>query len=199
MTSAINQTEKEIADCKIFRVMERVVTSSDTKPLKRFYLHSGDWCNIIPVTEHGTLVMVKQHRAGINKETLEFPGGMIDPEDPQNVSAALREMKEETGYAPLGGVVPVSLGWCHPNPAILNNRAHSFIVGPVRKVHEPRPDDDEKIETVEVSIPELFEIVRNGILCHALMRVSLTHLLFRSDKALDLVSETLKGYSRPTV
>ena len=46
----------------------------------------------------GRMVMVQQYRPPSDAQVLEFPAGLIDPdEDPKKT--AVRELKEETGYA----------------------------------------------------------------------------------------------------
>ena len=77
-----------------------------------------DWINVIPLTDDGQVVMVRQYRFGIEGFTLEIPGGMCDPGEPP-LEAARREMREETGYAPSE---MIELGWVHPNPPLQNNR-----------------------------------------------------------------------------
>ena len=57
-----------------------------------------DWCNIVPLTRDGEVVMVRQQRHGIGEETLELPGGMVDPEDASPLEAARARALEETGY-----------------------------------------------------------------------------------------------------
>src|SRR5690348_17314980 len=38
-----------------------------------------DWVNVIARTEDGQIVFVRQHRFGIDRDSLEIPGGLIDP------------------------------------------------------------------------------------------------------------------------
>ena len=64
----------------------------------------------------------------LNKKTVlditqESPGGVVDPGESSRV-AALRELEEETGYTTNK---LISLGFTHPNPAILNNKLHMFL------------------------------------------------------------------------
>ena len=76
-------------------------TDSAKSETKSYYLFkSRNWCNIIPVTEDGKLVLVRQYRIGIEQPSLEIPGGYIDHEDKNPKEAALRELVEETGYEP---------------------------------------------------------------------------------------------------
>ena len=52
---------------------------------------------IIPIIESNKFVLVKQFRYALQKETLEFPAGKIDPGETP-MQAAVRELGEETGY-----------------------------------------------------------------------------------------------------
>src|SRR4030042_1697209 len=44
-------------------------------------IRTFDWINVIPVTEEGNFVFIRQFRHGIREVTLEIPGGAIDPSD----------------------------------------------------------------------------------------------------------------------
>ncbi|MBI5490357.1 MAG: NUDIX hydrolase [Deltaproteobacteria bacterium] len=82
-----------------------------------------DWTNVIPVTQDGRVILIRQFRAGARQVTLEIPGGLVEPGETP-LEAAKRELREETGYSaadwtPLGSV--------QPNPAIQGNRCHTFL------------------------------------------------------------------------
>ena len=53
---------------------------------------------VVAVNEEGKLLMVRQYRNALDRETLEIPaGGLNSIDEPTDVAAA-RELEEETGY-----------------------------------------------------------------------------------------------------
>lgn len=162
----------------------------------RFYVFkSRDWCNIIPITEDGKIVFIKQFRAGILGSSMEFPGGVVESEDSNLQATALREMVEETGYQPLPNAKCVLLGTSYPNPALQDNRAHSLIVGPVKKTNNQNLDPMEDIEVVEIAIEELPQMIAQGKFSHALMLTTLFHFLMQNEETKNKLVSALKAYS----
>ncbi|MDX2116091.1 MAG: NUDIX hydrolase [Planctomycetota bacterium] len=106
----------------------------------------ADFVNVVACTVAQELVMVRQFRHGVEAPTLEFPGGLVDPGESDVAEAARRELLEETGYD--GVLAP--LGVIHPNPALLNNRCHLFLVEAARRVAAPRLEETEDVELVLV-------------------------------------------------
>jgi len=56
---------------------------------------------LVPVTEQGELVMVEQFRIPVQAAVIELPAGLVgdlDDPDEQLITAAQRELEEETGY-----------------------------------------------------------------------------------------------------
>jgi ADP-ribose pyrophosphatase len=134
-----------------------------------FYILSAPgWVNIIPLTPENEVVLVRQYRHGISDFTLEIPGGMIDPEDPNPAEAARREMREETGY---DSSIIVQLGRVHPNPAIQPNFCYSFFAPNVRKVGDPneQPDTAEETEVELVPLSNIKQMIASGVITHALV------------------------------
>ncbi len=153
-------------DARIFRV-DRLRRRSQSTGIEHDYyrLETADWVNVIPITRRGELILVRQERHGIGANTLEIPGGMIDAgESP--ATAALREMREETGYE---GTLAEPLGWVHPNPAIQSNRLHMFLARDVVKVGDPTPDGHEEVEVVTVPVTMARQLVKSGAITHALV------------------------------
>ena len=136
-------------------------------------LRTPDWVNCVPVTTDGEVVLVRQHRHGIDEVTLEIPGGAVDPgEDPE--TAARRALREETGY---GGGQVHDLGWVHVNPAIHTNRTSFFLFDGVRLVGEQDTDPTEDITVETVPVDAIEDLLREGRIRHSLAVVALQRAL----------------------
>lgn len=157
-------------DYKVFTVHEERSRSPRNDQEHTFFvIDSPDWVNVIPVTDDGRLVFIRQYRHGTKEITLEVPGGMVDPEDDSPREAARREMLEETGY---DSDDLVYLGKVAPNPAIQSNRCHSFLARGARLVGEPRLEGAEDIELTLVSPEDVPGLVLDGTIDHALVVVA---------------------------
>jgi 8-oxo-dGTP pyrophosphatase MutT (NUDIX family) len=163
---------EEVLQTRIFRLEKHRLISPRTGNEHDFFiLDCPDWCNIVPLTDDGNVVMVRQRRHGIGEETLELPGGMIDPTDPTPLEGARRELLEETGYR-ARTVEPI--GVIAPNPAMQTNRCHSFLARGCELSGALELDGGEDIEVVTVPIAEIPERIRNGEISHALVVVAFT-------------------------
>ena len=160
-------------ECRIFDLTRVRFEAGAEDPVRDFYvIESPDWVNIIPVTEDEQVVLVRQYRFGVGQPGLEVPGGMCDGNEPP-LAAAIREMREETGYE-AREVVP--LGWVHPNPAVQNNRCHSFLARGARAVGSPTPDAEEEIEVELVPLTGIPDLIATGEITHSLV-VAAFHLM----------------------
>lgn len=159
-------------DYRIFQVREdEVEDPRDGSIHARVFIDSVDWVNVIPVTAAGQLVLIRQFRFGTWSNTLEIPGGMLEPGE-DAAAAAARELEEETGYRP-SEVLP--LGWVHPNPALQGNRCHSFLALGCERVHGGRPDAGEDIQVELRDRADVPGLIRAGEITHSLV-VAAFHL-----------------------
>jgi ADP-ribose pyrophosphatase len=63
-----------------------------------FVSHRMGAAAILPVLPDGRIVMVRQYRNALERETLEIPAGARDSKTEDTAICAAREMEEETGY-----------------------------------------------------------------------------------------------------
>lgn len=160
---------KTLLNTPVFNVVENQFKIDGKEASHPFYsIEHGPWVNAIPITEDGKIVMVKQYRVGIDRVTLEIPGGMVDPgEDIQ--LAAERETLEETGYK---GDQTIFLGQNAPNPAIQTGFCFSYLLLNCKKIKEQNLDDTERIEVLTLSLDEVEKAIVNGEIVHALVIVA---------------------------
>ena len=52
---------------------------------------------VVPVTDDGRILMVRQYRNALDRYTLEIPAGGLNGADEPTKTAAARELEEETG------------------------------------------------------------------------------------------------------
>src|SRR5262249_14859154 len=132
-------------------------------------------CNVVPLTDRDTVILIRQFRHGIGRVTLEIPGGVIDRDDEPPSEAARRELLEETGYAAEPARIE-PLGVVHPNPALQNNRCFSFVARGVLRVRPAALEPTEDIEVVELPLGEVPAHIASGAISHALVVVAFAFL-----------------------
>lgn len=134
-----------------------------------FRIDTHDWINVVAFTSARELIMIRQYRHGSETFTLEIPGGAVEPGE-DLATAALRELREETGY---GAPTAVELGAVNPNPALFSNRCGFFLAENCEPEGALQLDPGEDIEVVLVPWAELPQHVKNGEVDHALVHAAL--------------------------
>jgi 8-oxo-dGTP pyrophosphatase MutT (NUDIX family) len=128
------------------------------KTFRAVILESQDWVNVIAVTPEKKIVVVKQFRFGVSKITVEIPAGKLD-EGETSEQAAIRELKEETGYVTDTWRY---LGWFEGNAAFLNNVCHFWLALDVVKSHSQQLEWGEDISIAELSVEEVRQEIERG-------------------------------------
>ncbi|HEY9785430.1 MAG TPA: NUDIX hydrolase [Candidatus Obscuribacterales bacterium] len=134
-----------------------------------YVLHPSNWVNVIPLTSEGEVIFIEQYRHGIEKVTLEIPGGAIDPDDESSLHAAKRELFEETGYV---SEELTFLGRNHPNPAMQSNYCDTYLATNSRQVCVPTFAGSEDIRLRIVPLSQVPQLVKAGEITHALVLVA---------------------------
>ncbi len=118
--------------------------------------HSGSVA-VVPLDGHGNVLMVRQYRKPVEQELLEIPAGMLEPgEEP--VTAARRELEEETGYT-ARRIEPLVRFFT--SPGFCDEEMHTFLATDL-VAGRPNPDEDEQIELVPVPLAHVPEMIRRG-------------------------------------
>ena len=117
---------------------------------------------LIPTTDRGDIVLVRQYRHAIGRWAWELPAGSLQSgEDPR--AAAVRECHEEIGVIP-GELEP--LGSFFPTPGYCDEEMHFFRATGLRTPVDGDPtahqDEDEDIEAKTFSIDAIRAMIASG-------------------------------------
>lgn len=82
---------------KIIGIYQDTLELPDKNIVKYDFIKHNGAAAVVPVTKDGKILMVRQYRNAVNRETLEIPAGKREgEEDPKE--CIMRELEEETGY-----------------------------------------------------------------------------------------------------
>jgi 8-oxo-dGTP pyrophosphatase MutT (NUDIX family) len=140
-----------------------------------YILDAPAWINVMAFTPDDEIILVEQYRHGIQKPTLEIPGGMVDAgESP--IDGAKRELLEETGYR---SEKWDSLGKASANPAIMNNFTHMYVAKDCEFAGAENPDQHERIEVHKMPLNDFLSYVEDGTIHHAIVLAAVARFLLR--------------------
>lgn len=155
-------TETKIGSEKIFdgciiSVFKDTVTLPDGKTATREVVrHRGATC-VVPITDEGEILAVRQYRYAIGQVTLEIPAGKLDPsESPE--SCALRELAEETGMT---AKRLISLGKTYTSVGFCDEVIHMYAATGLTP-HDLTPDEDEFLTLAAIPKETFREMILSG-------------------------------------
>ena len=127
-----------------------------------YSLKLQDYAAVVAITDEQQVLIVRQYRPAVERDTLELPSGLVDAGETPG-EAARRELLEETGYE---AVTAEDLGPMLPDSGRLGNRIFSCVATGLRRVPERTPEDG--IEVLSWPLDELVRATVDGRFDHAL-------------------------------
>ena len=149
---------KLIFDGKVLHLYKDDIALPDGRGAFREYVrHIGAVC-VVPVTDEGEVICVKQYRYPIAEVVLEIPAGKLDYKGENPEAAARRELREETGA--VSGKLTY-MGKYYSSPAILDECIYMYLAEDL-EFGDNELDEDEFIEVERIPIDELADMICNG-------------------------------------
>lgn len=150
-------SSEEIYAGKIVHLFRDTVRLPNGKETIREVMRHPGAAAVVPLTDEGNVICVRQYRYPFSEVMLEIPAGKLDPgEEP--IACAQRELLEETGYQ-ARELTP--LGVYDPSVAVLDEKIHLFLARGLT-FRAPNPDADEFLHVVELPLNTLVDEILRG-------------------------------------
>jgi len=138
-----------LLETNIFKLIQKKYIKNDDSTFDAILLDTPDWVNIIGINDDNMILLIKQYRFGTETVELEIPGGIVEKNETPK-EAAIREMKEETGFKMKK---LTELGKVNANPAFMNNKVYTFLAH-LSDQGSMSLDDDEIIFDIHFATPK---------------------------------------------
>ena len=89
---------KLVRKCNVLDLYEDTILTPEGHTAKWDFLKHDGAAAVVPVLPDGRILMVRQFRNAIDRESLEIPAGKKDSPEEDPYLCAARELEEETGY-----------------------------------------------------------------------------------------------------
>ena len=136
---------------------DKVELPDGNTSIREYVKHLGAVC-VVPVTDEGEIVLVRQYRYAIERELLEIPAGKLDYAGEDPYEAALRELREETGATCESLAF---IGEYYGSPAIMGERIYVYLAEGLT-FGENDLDDDEFLTVEKMPVDELVRLICDG-------------------------------------
>lgn len=147
----------EIYNGKVFKITKDDVELSDGKKTIREVVHHNGGV-VIVAEKDDKIMMVKQYRYATGQALFELPAGKLDKENEDMLSAAKRELKEETGYIAQNWE---TLGFIWTSPGFCSEKLYLFKASNL-SFEGQKLDDGEILDYTEVEKNRVFDMVKSG-------------------------------------
>ena len=118
-------------------------------------VHHDGAAAVLPVTEDGRILMVRQYRHALGRFTLEIPAGKLDSPDEPMIECARRELEEETGYRSDDLELLINI---NTTVAFCDEFIGVFLARDLKKTQQ-HLDLDEDINVEAWELPDLLELI----------------------------------------
>ncbi|MEF3328051.1 NUDIX hydrolase [Oceanobacillus oncorhynchi] len=152
-------TSKKIFEGNIIDIQLDEVRLPNGETAQRELVYHPGAVAIIPITPDNKIVLVEQYRKPLERTLVEIPAGKLEQNE-NPLTAAVRELEEETGYTTTNLSQVTSF---YTSPGFANELVYVYVTNDLIKMENPPAgDDDEFVEIMEVTLDEAKDLVEKG-------------------------------------
>lgn len=148
---------RTVYEGKLLRVVEDAVRLPDGRNSTREYIRHPGAVMVVPFTDEGDVVLVRQFRYALKRHFIEIPAGKMEPGEAPLVTGQ-RELREECGIEAASWE---HLATVHPCIGYSDERIELYVARELTRVAST-PAEGEFIETLEIGLDEAVTWVREG-------------------------------------
>ena len=153
---------RKVFEGRIFSVQVETLTLPNGHELNAEIIRHPGAVVIIPITEGGLIILVRQYRPAIGRFAWELPAGSLKPSEDVE-AAARRECQEEIGLVPSTLTL---LGSFFPTPGYCDEQMTFFKATGLREPgagdEEAHQDEDEDIQARSFARDQLQKMISSG-------------------------------------
>ena len=149
---------QEIFDGVILHLFKDTVELPNGNSATREVIRHVGAVGVIPVTDDGKVLVERQFRYPLDSVITEIPAGKLDSFTEDRLSAAKRELEEETGYTAKEWM---PLGDYYPTPAYCDERITLYLARGL-ELGQRHLDEDEFLNFEFVPLADLVADVMSG-------------------------------------
>ncbi len=150
--------KEKIFEGVVFDVqVDKIIYDSGNESVREVVVHNGG-AVVLPITDEGKLILVKQFRYPFQKFLIEAPAGKLEKGE-DTYECASRELTEETGYT---SAKITKLGEIYTSPGFCDEILYLYLATDLTAGDHNREEGEFGMEMFAYSISEVDEMIRNG-------------------------------------
>lgn len=153
--------EQDVSPSPWFPMLQHTVELANGQVIDDYFFSPlGDVVQVLALTPHNEVVLVRQYKHALGEILIELPGGM-QQKDKSLIQSALNELEEEAGIKANAEEL-ISLGKIANNPTKTRQITYGYILFNAQFNSVQKLDATENIEVFTMPAPEVLQQVKDG-------------------------------------
>jgi ADP-ribose pyrophosphatase len=158
-------SEEQIAEGFRFTVARATFRAADGTTFERHVIHHPGAVGVIPLHDDGTVTLVTQYRAALDRDLIEVPAGIRDVEGEDDATTAARELVEEAGLE--AGHLEYLTSY-NNSPGFPDEQVALYLATDLREVpHDPQGIEEQSMTLARIPLDDALAQIDAGAITDA--------------------------------